>query len=67
VTTTNHFTEAEALRILADTERVEGLQVEAKHCWHVGRGFASGLVRCEDGAMEQDRGLQIDRRGQVVG
>jgi len=53
VTTKDHFTEAEALRIFPDAERVDESKVPAEHMGHVGRGFASGLVRRGDGAMVQ--------------
>ena len=46
-------TEAEALRIFPEPERVEGSQVAADDAGHIGWGFASGLVRREDGAMVQ--------------
>ena len=63
VTTKDHFTEAEALRIFPEPERVEGSQVLADDAGHVGWGFASGLVRCDDGAMVQDGGRQIETPG----
>ena len=63
MTTKDHFTEAEALRIFPEPERVEGSQVVVDEAGHVGWGFASGLVRHEDGAMVQDGGLQIERPG----
>ena len=53
VTTKDHFTEAEARRIFPDAGRVEGSRVVAENGGHVGWGFASGLVRREDGAMVQ--------------
>ena len=43
-------------------ERVEGSLVLAEHTGHVGWGFASGLVRREDGAM-----VQPDPRGGTFG
>ena len=63
VITKDHFTEAEALRIFPNPERVEGSRVVAANDEHVGWGFASGLVRREDGAMVQGIGLQIERPG----
>jgi len=53
VTTKDHFTEAEALRIFPEPERVEGSQVLVEPSGHIGWGFASGLVRRDDGAMVQ--------------
>jgi hypothetical protein len=53
VITKDHFTEAMALRIVPDAERVEGSQVVAADGGHAGWCFASGLVRREDGAMVQ--------------
>ena len=53
VTTMDHFSEAEAQRIFPDAERVEGSRVAAVNSRHFGWGFASGLVRREDGAMVQ--------------
>lgn len=52
VVTLDHFTEAEALRLFRDPERVEGSEVLAERSEHVGWGLPSGLVRREsDGAM----------------
>jgi hypothetical protein len=43
--------EPAAAHIFPDAERVEGSLVVAGHIGHVGWGFASGLVRRDDGAM----------------
>lgn len=51
VITKDHFTEAEALRIFPDAERVEGSLAVAADAGHIGWGFSAGLVRREDGAM----------------
>ena len=61
VTTKDHFIETEALRIFPEPERVEGSQVVAANAWHIGWGFASGLVRRDDGAMIPGIGPQIER------
>jgi hypothetical protein len=61
VITKDHFTEAEALRVFPEPERMEGSRAVAEGGGHVGRGFASGLVRREDGAMVQGIGPQIER------
>jgi len=61
VTTKDHFIETEALRIFPEPERVEGSQAVAECGGHVGRGFASGLVRREDGAMVQPTGVAPNR------
>lgn len=53
VITKDHFNEAEALRIFRDAERVDGSLVVAEDSGHIGWGFASGLVRRQDGAMVQ--------------
>ena len=50
VVTKEHFTEAEALRIFPEPERVEGSQVLAEH---VGWGLPADMVRRDDGAMVQ--------------
>lgn len=63
VITKDHFTEAEALRIFRDAERVDGSQVAADDAGHVGWGFASGLLTREDGAMVQSGGLPNENRG----
>lgn len=47
----DHFKGAEALRLFRDPGRVEGSEMAAAHAGHVGWGFASGLVRRENGAM----------------
>ena len=50
--TLDHFTEAEALRLFRDAERVEGSEVLAEPHGHVGWGFGPGAVRRESvGAM----------------
>jgi len=51
VTTKDHFTEAEVLRIFPDAERVVGSEVVAEDAGHIGWGFSAGLVRRDDGAM----------------
>lgn len=51
VITKDHFTEAEALRIFRDAERVDGSLLAVEPSGHIGWGFASGLVSREDGAM----------------
>ena len=53
VVTRDHFTEAEARRIFPDAERVEGSQIEAERCGHVGWCFPSGLVTRDDGVKVQ--------------
>jgi hypothetical protein len=63
VITKEPFTEADARRLLADAERVDGSEVTAEHSGHIGWGFASGLVRREDGAMVQERWPPIERSG----
>ncbi len=63
VTTKDHFTGAEALRIFRDAERVEGYQAVADDAEHVGWGLASGMVWLEDGAMMQDGGRQFEMPG----
>lgn len=51
VVTLDRFTDAEALRLFHDPERVEGSEMVAEPRPHRGWGFASGLVRRDDGAM----------------
>ena len=53
VATKDDFTEAEALRIFRDAERIEGSRLAVEPSGHIGWGFASGLVPREDGAMMQ--------------
>jgi hypothetical protein len=53
VITKDHFTVSEALRIFPEPECVEGSKVIAENVGHIGWGFASGLVRREDGVMVQ--------------
>lgn len=63
VTTKDHFTQAEALRIFPDAERVEGSHRCVEPTGHVGWAFPSGLVRRADGAMVQAMGLSTVRPG----
>jgi hypothetical protein len=51
VITKDHLTEAGALRIFPEAERVEGSEVVAEDTGHIGWGFSAGLVRRDDGAM----------------
>ena len=53
VTTKDRFTEAEALRIFPDAERVEGSEVVVEHFGHIGWSFTSNLLRREDGVIVQ--------------
>ena len=52
VTTKDDVTEAEALRIFPDAERVEGCEVTAERRGHIGWGFSSAWsgARTGDGA-----------------
>lgn len=63
VTKKDHVTEAEALRIFPEPERVEGSQVVAESSGHVAWPFASGLLRREDRAMVQAGDLRVERPG----
>ena len=63
MTTKDRFTEADALHIFPDAERVEGSALRVESTGQVGCAFASELVRRDDGATVHAIGLQIERPG----
>ena len=53
MTTKEPFTEADALRLLPEAERIEGTDVIVQAPDYGGHAFPAGLVRRDDGAMMQ--------------